>query len=283
MSLVPDVPDPIGITDEPTRKAIKRLCMANRVTRNIINSLVRAGEIEQDGLNDYSITHPKQAGSGGSVTFTYGRQSNWHISEGPPPDEIGEIGDFCVDVAFCAFWHKESIALNPPRWVLLAEFGSPGPRGKDGLSIPGPAGAAGPPGPERNVLGAELERTTTQAITTGTDTIVTWPTTVVNDGNFLTGGTPWDQLIAPLAGWYIVTGAIRWEAAGSGYRNCWLMKNGTEIQTPQSGNATTVTDVALEQSKVIKLAATDYMQLRCYHDRGSNLNVTGGYFSMARL
>ena len=50
-----------------------------------------------------------------------------------------------------------------------------------------------------------------------------------------------------------------------------------------NGNATTVNDISLQACLNTYLAVNDYIQINVYHDRGTDMDITGGTFSMVRL
>ena len=259
-----------------------------QVVALILNDILRAEEITRTA-DGYRINFPVKTSLGGGTTVIQrvGESTSWLTSEGPPDDAEGVLGDFCFDVAFSAIYQKQQAApFVPPRWELLAEVGSPGPRGKDGLSITGPPGPVGPAGPAREVQGAEITRSTNQLINHATDTILTFPTLLEADSTaFYTGGTPWSRLICPTAGRYLITATVRWAVNNTGNRFLHFLVNGA-FTTPAltiSGNATTVGDVGLNCSKSRVFAAGDYIEVDVYQDSGVNINATEGTFSIARL
>ena len=276
--LIPDTVDgPPEAAARRTRQAIDRI-------RLILNSLLRAGEIVP-GTPFWSLNVRNIVTRGGSQGLP-GRDGNRLITgEGPPEPQEGHLGDLYFDAAFCAFWLKTEDIPFLPSWVHIADVGSPGPRGKDGRDgATGPAGAAGPTGPTRTPVGAELQRSTNQSINSATDTVVTFPTRISDDGSLTTGGTPWNRLIVQTSGWHLMTANLRWEASGGGFRAIWFLKNGSLTTGPvgSAGNATTVTDVAISACWQSYLAASDYIQVNAYQDSGGALNVTGATFSMVR-
>jgi hypothetical protein len=126
------------------------------------------------------------------------------------------------------------------------------------------------------------------AVSTATETDLAWDSeTHDTDAAHTTGGSN-TRLTVPVGkgGRWLVYWHIRWQGNATGLRRVTLRKNGADnyisVETP--GN----TGVAsMSSSRVVSLAAADYVECRAYQDSGGNLNVEGGidasFFGMVYL
>jgi hypothetical protein len=129
---------------------------------------------------------------------------------------------------------------------------------------------------------AHVARVANQAITTATDTQISFDTETRDDGGYWASGSP-TRLTVPATGWYNLAGYIIWEANTTGIRYGWLRQNGTTAVAYVS-NGPHATNGHCRQTLAVNLylTAADYIELQCHHDRGSNLNATG-VLSVAKI
>jgi hypothetical protein len=92
-----------------------------------------------------------------------------------------------------------------------------------------------------------------------------------------------ERLTCQTAGSYVVTGAVQWTAAAGGARYLAIRKNGSgaaieaqDLRLPSASYGTLATTTA-----ILRLAASDYVELIAWQDTGSNLSMLGAVFSMA--
>lgn len=116
----------------------------------ILNSLIRQGILEQDGLEwSLNVSDLVTGGSGGGSGFAQrGLDGNqWLTGNGAPLRSLGHTRDLYFDQIRGDVFQKREMAFGyPPSWVLLANLrgGVPGKDGKDGKD--GRQGIAGPTG-----------------------------------------------------------------------------------------------------------------------------------------
>jgi hypothetical protein len=124
-------------------------------------------------------------------------------------------------------------------------------------------------------LAPTASRSTSQTITTSTQT------KVIFDEVDSDGWNCWDvspnptRLTAPLTGRYIITGNVAFEAASSGHRAINILKNNTlELArsdfNPVSNSVDTHSTVTCH---AVSLTKGDYVELRVWQNSGSNLNI----------
>jgi hypothetical protein len=124
-------------------------------------------------------------------------------------------------------------------------------------------------------LAPTASRSTSQTITTSTQT------KVIFDEVDSDGWNCWDvspnptRLTAPLTGRYIITGNVAFEAASSGHRAINILKNNTlELArsdfNPVSNSVDTHSTVTCH---AVSLTKGDYVELRVWQNSGSDLNI----------
>jgi len=127
-------------------------------------------------------------------------------------------------------------------------------------------------------LAPTVTRTTTQAITTETQTKISFDS-VDSDG-----WNCWDlspnptRLTVPVTGRYIVTGNVSFEAASPGHRAINIYKNNTtELARsdflPVSNSIDTHSTVT---THALTLTKNDYVELRVWQNSGSTLDIMAG-------
>jgi hypothetical protein len=131
-----------------------------------------------------------------------------------------------------------------------------------------------------------------QTITTATWTELAWNTEVwkVGDSAIHSTSVNNSRMTAQVTGEYLVTAAILWEALAVDFiTRLQVYKGGaTELwrtQVASINDATYGTHIAA--NALVQLTATDYIEIRVYHTRGSNADVQaamtrGGMYLVGR-
>lgn len=133
-----------------------------------------------------------------------------------------------------------------------------------------------------NSGGAHVSRSTNQSIGSGSDTALSFTTTVRDDTSYFSVGSP-TRLTAPTTGWYVITASIAWEAFGQNRRKTKLRKNGSTVYYCQSYEFGGGEVSRAGGSMTLYLTAGDYIEVLVWQDSGSNHNVTAASFSMVRI
>lgn len=116
-------------------------------------------------------------------------------------------------------------------------------------------------------------RSASQTIPNDTDTVITFDTENWDTDNFHDNVTNPSRLTAPVTGYYLVSGVIRWAGNAVGLRQAAIYKNGAVIAfASTSGNAL---EVAVHISEIAYLAQGDYVELYGYQTSGGNLAAIG--------
>jgi hypothetical protein len=127
-------------------------------------------------------------------------------------------------------------------------------------------------------------RTTDQAITTATQTAVTFTSATDNPSGLWVGGTP-TRITVPTAGVWSLGIEVQWETNGTGLRWMILEINSTlgnvTPSVTQSPLASDQTHQAMSVDQ--RLAANDYAILKVYQASGGNLNVRAAVITAVRL
>ena len=132
-------------------------------------------------------------------------------------------------------------------------------------------------------IGCEVQRSTNQSINSGADTLVTFPTTIRDDVNFVTSTS---RFTAPMGGWYVMMASVRWASAAGGERTVWFKKNGNFTNGPVGQSQSAVTTAFAQSNNltyVTYLVKGDFIEVDAFQSQGGALNVTGATFSMVRL
>lgn len=118
-------------------------------------------------------------------------------------------------------------------------------------------------------------RTTNQTITTGTETIISFDTVQNDTWNCWDLSPNPTRLTAPIPGRYMAVGIIVFAAASSGHRSVTILKNNTEEIAQQDflPVSASIESHATVTSHAETLATGDYIELRAWHNRGSDLDV----------
>lgn len=127
-------------------------------------------------------------------------------------------------------------------------------------------------------LAPTVTRTTTQAITTATQTKISFDSVDSDDWNCWDLSPNPTRLTVPVTGRYIVTGNVSFEAASAGHRAINIYKNNTtELARsdflPVSNSIDTHSTVT---THALTLTKNDYVELRVWQNSGSTLNIMAG-------
>lgn len=132
-------------------------------------------------------------------------------------------------------------------------------------------------------LYAEITSSGTITIPNATDTVMSFATTVHDNGGFV--GAHANALTVPTggAGVYVITSSIRSTTSGSS-RYAWFWKNGTFTTGPIGPGITGNNgDMSQNGAYVTSLADGDYIQVDCYQNSGGSSATYTGTLSMARI
>ncbi len=119
-------------------------------------------------------------------------------------------------------------------------------------------------------ISCEVYRNGDQVITTATDTLIEWIQEFNDPTNMHDNSTDNTKIKIATAGIYLVTSSIRWVSNSTGVRRMRIKGNGSNLSgsyIPADGNSRQSCSI------IVKLAATDYIEVEVYHNRGSNLSV----------
>lgn len=149
----------------------------------------------------------------------------------------------------------------------LAQDGEDGEIGFPGASVAGAAGAAG------SVSGCAFHNTT-QALVTATFTALNFNSEDFQTGTLHSTVTNNSRVTIATAGVYCFTGTVAFAANATGQRVIVIKVNGTtyydKLAFPNNGAGNTF---EAQITKLLSLAAGDYVELFAYQDSGGNLNV----------
>lgn len=127
-------------------------------------------------------------------------------------------------------------------------------------------------------LAPTVTRTTTQAITTATQTKISFDSVDSDDWNCWDLSPNPTRLTVPVTGRYIVTANVSFEAASPGHRAINIYKNNTtELARsdflPVSNSIDTHSTVT---THALTLTKNDYVELRVWQNSGSTLDIMAG-------
>ena len=127
-------------------------------------------------------------------------------------------------------------------------------------------------------LAPTVTRTTTQAITTDTQTKISFDSVDSDDWNCWDLSPNPTRLTVPVTGRYIVTANVSFEAASPGHRAINIYKNNTtELARsdflPVSNSIDTHSTVT---THALTLTKNDYVELRVWQNSGSTLDIMAG-------
>lgn len=137
-------------------------------------------------------------------------------------------------------------------------------------------------------IAARVRHSTTQTLTTGTNTALNFDTETRDDGGLHDAVTNNTRLTASIAGWYAITGMVEFDQNITGRRLVGVRLNGTTLLSFHSELPITAPGIAtgMAIATTYYLSASDYVELIARQDSGGNLNSnsTSPYapsFSMA--
>jgi hypothetical protein len=128
---------------------------------------------------------------------------------------------------------------------------------------------------------ARVYNDATQAIATGTETVVTFNTERYDTGGFHSTSANTGRLIAPTAGLYLVGANIAFAANGTGVRIVYLRLNGAERIAAVSSPANATVDNGYSPSTMWQMGPGDYVEVLVTQNSGGNLNVLASIASGA--
>ena len=123
---------------------------------------------------------------------------------------------------------------------------------------------------------ARVSRSTTQTITTSTDTPIGFDTEVEDTAGYHEGVTNPSRFTVPSskAGVFHVRGGVFWDANATGQRQCYIRKNGTAIPgTYQVDPGNSSFGIAQFASAIVRLAVGDYVELTVWQNSGGNRTI----------
>lgn len=136
----------------------------------------------------------------------------------------------------------------------------------------------------RAAIGA---RTTTQTLTTGTETDITLPTEEKDTHAMFTAGNAFITIPSGGDGTYQVSAWVVWAAGATGFRRLGISKNnGTTAAVDDwyvvALNTGAGADVGQVMVKTLDLVAGNTIRMKGWHSQGANLNVNYATLSVVR-
>ena len=126
---------------------------------------------------------------------------------------------------------------------------------------------------------ARVYRSSTQSISTATQTAVQWNAEEWDTATLHDNSTNPSRLTAATAGLHRVTARVVFAAAASGIRQASLWANGvgtgTLLDTANDYSPGTGGTSRLLLTATVDLAAAEYVEAACYQNTGGNVNVAG--------
>ena len=128
-----------------------------------------------------------------------------------------------------------------------------------------------------------VNRSTTLAIATATETAITMPNEDKDTDAFHAASDAFITIPTGLGGYYAITGWAEFASSTAGtFRYLRLYVNATNLIEIQIPFQTNVGDGGVVSTQ-FQLAQTDTVQLKVYQDSGGNLNITGASLSLALI
>jgi hypothetical protein len=134
----------------------------------------------------------------------------------------------------------------------------------DELAASGGGGAGAP-------YGARVHRTTNLSIANATNVPVQWEVEDRDDAGYVDLGANDDRFTIPADGWYVLNGGLRWDSNGTGPRQLWWEKNGTDLIGSYA--IKTETYASLESTTIVYLEAGDYVRLMARQNSGATRDI----------
>jgi hypothetical protein len=129
-------------------------------------------------------------------------------------------------------------------------------------------------------LFTHVSRAATQSIPDITDTSISFDTVVENDDGLWVSGS---NVTVPVAGIYAVFGQVAYATNATGIRYIFFEKNNAPTGATDSKEGMSVGPVYMSVARLLRLAASDVLELGVYQSSGGNLNVTSADFFVSRI
>ena len=123
--------------------------------------------------------------------------------------------------------------------------------------------------------GARVYRSTNQNITTSTGTVITFDSERYDTDTLHSTVSNTSRLTASRAGKYAISCHVEWTSNSTGGRWVRLLLNGATViaQDFRLGASSSTDALNMSLSTIYTLAASDYVEVQVWHNRGSGLNV----------
>jgi hypothetical protein len=138
-------------------------------------------------------------------------------------------------------------------------------------------------------LNARYYTSATAAISTGSTTVLEYPTKDYDTHGIMSGTGTSQKFTVPIAGKYRISGIIKWQGSSTGVRDIIVRKNGstdyTLFEAQNLGSGTVYTSGSI----TLQLAAGDFVAMACFQNSGGNLNAgsssgtSDSYMSIERI
>lgn len=123
--------------------------------------------------------------------------------------------------------------------------------------------------------GALLRRAAAQSISSGADTAISWDTEDLDEDSYWAIGTP-TRIVFASSAWYILTAHLQWAAQNNGARFIDFIINGTTFRSIELSQTSQFNDPPQATAMAYYLANTDYVEVGCFQNSGSSVNLTAG-------
>jgi hypothetical protein len=134
-----------------------------------------------------------------------------------------------------------------------------------------------------NHKSARVDDTGNQDIPNATATIVTFNRETWDDDSYHSTSTNPSRLTVATAGKYLVTARGIWEAHATGFRQLSLFVNGSLVNTVKLMDAVDNTAPTMDVTAMLKLTASQYVEVKVEQNSGGLLNWTEQSFEIVRL
>ncbi len=120
--------------------------------------------------------------------------------------------------------------------------------------------------------GCAVYKSSNTSIATGSATVLTFDTVLYDDASMWSGANP-ARITVPAAGRYMIGVNLSMDASATGDRQVYIEKNGTTVIMAKLDRAPGTFGWQATPSKVVQLAATDYIRAVVTQTSGGALNV----------
>jgi hypothetical protein len=135
--------------------------------------------------------------------------------------------------------------------------------------------------PRNNIAVSFASTASTQAVTSGANTTISWTTKTAGTG--ITFSSPTTAFTIPVAGWYNLTCGLSFASNATGIRSLWFLVNGaTQLAMVSTGGVSgdfTRQGIGLQY----QFAAGDTLSVLVFQSSGGSLNVGGDASNATRL